>query len=43
MQRGRVRVLLKQEDGSLCNPEISSSGGQHIRMPTNRRDGMFLQ
>lgn len=25
MQRGRVRVLLKREDGSLCNPEISSS------------------
>lgn len=24
MQRGRVRVLLKREDGSLCNPEISS-------------------
>ncbi|KAK6119512.1 hypothetical protein DH2020_046747 [Rehmannia glutinosa] len=24
MQRGRVRVLLKREDGSLCNPAISS-------------------
>uniref|UniRef100_A0A1D1Y6S6 Signal recognition particle 19 kDa protein n=1 Tax=Anthurium amnicola TaxID=1678845 RepID=A0A1D1Y6S6_9ARAE len=24
MQRGRVRVLLKKEDGSLCNPGISS-------------------
>lgn len=25
MQRGRVRVLLKKEDGTLCNPAISSS------------------
>ncbi|CAK9166274.1 unnamed protein product [Ilex paraguariensis] len=24
MQRGRVRVLLKKEDGTLCNPVISS-------------------
>ncbi|CAK9167290.1 unnamed protein product [Ilex paraguariensis] len=24
MQRGRVRVLLKKEDGTLCNPAISS-------------------
>ncbi|CAA0825452.1 Signal recognition particle 19 kDa protein [Striga hermonthica] len=24
MQRGRVRVLLKREDGSLCNPTVSS-------------------
>ncbi|KAH9624263.1 hypothetical protein KSS87_008216 [Heliosperma pusillum] len=24
MQRGRVRVMLKREDGSLTNPEISS-------------------
>ncbi|XP_059454379.1 signal recognition particle 19 kDa protein-like isoform X2 [Corylus avellana] len=24
MQRGRVRVLLKREDGTLCNPAISS-------------------
>ncbi|KAL3731208.1 hypothetical protein ACJRO7_028134 [Eucalyptus globulus] len=24
MQRGRVRVLLKAEDGTLCNPAISS-------------------
>ncbi|CAH9091585.1 unnamed protein product [Cuscuta europaea] len=24
MQRGRVRVLLKKEDGSLYNPAISS-------------------
>ncbi|KAF7851456.1 hypothetical protein BT93_L3883 [Corymbia citriodora subsp. variegata] len=26
MQRGRVRVLLKREDGTLCNPAIPSSG-----------------
>jgi signal recognition particle subunit SRP19 len=25
MQMGRVRVLLKREDGTLCNPAISSS------------------
>jgi hypothetical protein len=25
MQRGRVRVLLKKEDGTLINPSISSS------------------
>ncbi|RRT37551.1 hypothetical protein B296_00053141 [Ensete ventricosum] len=25
MQRGRVRVQLKREDGSLCNSEIDSS------------------
>lgn len=25
MQRGRVRVLLKKEDGTLVNPAISSS------------------
>ncbi|KAL4643282.1 hypothetical protein ACB098_02G069300 [Castanea mollissima] len=24
MQRGRVRVLLKREDGTLCNPAITS-------------------
>ncbi|KAL3817899.1 hypothetical protein ACJIZ3_003804 [Penstemon smallii] len=24
MQRGRVRVLLKRDDGSLCNPAITS-------------------
>ncbi|XP_010925959.1 signal recognition particle 19 kDa protein [Elaeis guineensis] len=24
MQRGRVRVLLKREDGSLCNPAIGT-------------------
>ncbi|XP_048134423.1 signal recognition particle 19 kDa protein-like isoform X2 [Rhodamnia argentea] len=24
MQRGRVRVFLKREDGTLCNPAISS-------------------
>lgn len=28
MQRGRVRVLLKKEDGTLCNPAITSSKGQ---------------
>ncbi len=28
MQRGRVRVLLKKEDGTLYNPAISSSKGQ---------------
>jgi hypothetical protein len=25
MQRGRVRVLLKRDDGTLCNSSISSS------------------
>ncbi|KAL6002020.1 signal recognition particle 19kDa [Asimina triloba] len=25
MQRGRLRVKLKNEDGTLCNPEITSS------------------
>ncbi|KAL5977546.1 signal recognition particle 19kDa [Asimina triloba] len=24
MQRGRLRVKLKNEDGTLCNPEITS-------------------
>lgn len=27
MQRGRVRVLLKKEDGTFCNPAIPSSKG----------------
>lgn len=27
MQRGRVRVLLKKEDGMFCNPAIPSSKG----------------
>ncbi|KAK8918848.1 Signal recognition particle 19 kDa protein [Platanthera zijinensis] len=29
MQRGRVRFLLKKEDGSLYNPSISSSNYQY--------------
>ncbi|KAL7263160.1 hypothetical protein ACSBR1_001354 [Camellia fascicularis] len=34
MQRGRVRVMLKKEDGTFSNPAISSSKISFINMST---------